>query len=107
VRLRATPEDFRVDEIPLYRPAGEGEHTFVLVEKRERTTEEVARELAQAAGVRPRDVGYAGRKDRVAVATQWFSVPGAARRARARGRGAPAQAPHRAAPRQSLPHRGA
>lgn len=75
MRLRATPEDFRVDEVPLYRPTGEGEHTFVLVEKRERTTEEVARELAQAAGVRPRDVGYAGRKDRVAVATQWFSVP--------------------------------
>ena len=46
--LRATPEDFRVDEIPLYPPAGEGEHTFVLVEKRERTTEEVARELARA-----------------------------------------------------------
>ncbi len=75
MRLRATPEDFRVDEVPLYRPAGEGEHTFVLVEKRGRTTEEVARELARAAGVRPRDVGYAGRKDRVAVATQWFSVP--------------------------------
>jgi tRNA pseudouridine13 synthase len=75
VLLRATPEDFRVDEIPLYPPTGEGEHTFVLVEKRERTTEEVARELARAAGVRPRDVGYAGRKDRVAVATQWFSVP--------------------------------
>jgi len=75
MRLRETPEDFRVDEIPLYRPTGEGEHTFVLVEKRERTTEEVARDLARAAGVRPRDVGYAGRKDRVAVATQWFSVP--------------------------------
>jgi tRNA pseudouridine13 synthase len=75
LRLRATPEDFCVDEIPLYRPTGEGEHTFVLVEKRERTTEEVARVLARAAGVRPRDVGYAGRKDRVAVATQWFSVP--------------------------------
>ena len=33
MRFRATPEDFRVDEIPLYRPAGEGEHTFLLVEK--------------------------------------------------------------------------
>src|SRR6185295_8368294 len=27
------------------------------------------------AGARPQDVGYAGRKDRVAVATQWLSVP--------------------------------
>ena len=33
--------------------------------------------LARAAGVAPGDVGYAGRKDRVAVARQWLSVPGA------------------------------
>jgi tRNA pseudouridine13 synthase len=70
------PEDFRVDEVPLYAPTGEGGHTFVLVEKRLRTTDDVARALARACGVRARDIGYAGRKDRVAVTTQWFSVPG-------------------------------
>jgi tRNA pseudouridine13 synthase len=74
--LRATPEDFRVDEIPLYPLAGHGDHTFVRVSKRLRTTEEVAADLARAAGVPARDVGYAGRKDRRAVATQWLSVPG-------------------------------
>ena len=71
-----TPEDFRVDEIPLYPATGEGTHTFVHVEKRLRTSDEVARDLARAAGVRPAEIGYAGRKDRLAVATQWFSVPG-------------------------------
>ena len=76
VRLRSEPEDFRVDEIPLYAASGEGGHTFVRVEKRLRNTDELARDLARAAGVRPADVGYAGRKDRVAVTTQWFSVPG-------------------------------
>ena len=76
--FRAAPEDFVVEEIPLYPAAGEGEHTFVLVEKRLRNTEEVAKELARAAGGRARDVGYAGRKDRVAIARQWFSVPGLA-----------------------------
>ena len=75
-RIRATPEDFVVDEIPLYAPCGEGEHTYLRVEKRLRTTEEVARELAKKAGVPARDVGYAGRKDRVAVARQWLSVRG-------------------------------
>jgi tRNA pseudouridine13 synthase len=75
-RLRSVPEDFRVEEIPLYHPTGEGDHTFVHVEKRLRTTEDVARALARIAGAGARDVGYAGRKDRVAVATQWFSVPG-------------------------------
>jgi tRNA pseudouridine13 synthase len=78
IRIRSAPEDFVVDEQPLYAPAGTGDHTFVRVEKRLRTTEAVARELARAAGVRAQDVGYAGRKDRGAVATQWFSVPGLA-----------------------------
>lgn len=70
------PEDFVVDEIPLYPASGEGAHTFVRVEKRDVTTEEVARALARAAGVPPRDVGYAGRKDRRAIARQWLSAPG-------------------------------
>lgn len=38
----------------------------------------MARALARAAGVRPRDVGYAGRKDRHATTRQWLSVPGLA-----------------------------
>ena len=75
-RLRARPEDFVVDEVPLFEPSGEGGHTYVRVEKRLKTTEEIARWLARAAAVPPRDVGYAGRKDRFAVTRQWFSVPG-------------------------------
>lgn len=75
VRLRSEPEDFQVEEIPSYEPCGEGEHTFLWVEKRLRNSDDVARELARAAGVPPRDVGYAGRKDRIAVTRQWFSVP--------------------------------
>ncbi len=75
-RIRERVEDFRVEELPLYAPSGEGDHTFVWIEKRERSTEEVARALARLAGVAPREVGYAGRKDRRAVARQWLSVPG-------------------------------
>ncbi len=74
-RIRHTPEEFIVDEIPLYAPSGFGEHTFVRIEKRLRTTEQVARDLARAAGVEPREVGFAGRKDRRALTRQWFSVP--------------------------------
>jgi tRNA pseudouridine13 synthase len=73
--LAAEPEDFRVEELPLYAPQGSGGHTFVQVEKRLLDTEDVARALARAAGVAPREVGYAGRKDRRAVARQWLSVP--------------------------------
>ena len=76
MRVAAQPEDFVVDEIPLYPPRGDGAHTFVRIEKRGLTTEQAARFLARAASVRPRDVGYAGRKDKVALARQWLSVPG-------------------------------
>lgn len=74
-RLRERPEDFFVEEISLYPASGSGEHTFLWIEKCLRTTEEVARELARRAGVKARDVGYAGRKDRRALTRQWFSVP--------------------------------
>ncbi|MCG8590574.1 MAG: tRNA pseudouridine(13) synthase TruD [Proteobacteria bacterium] len=77
-RLRDRPEDFFVEECPLFEPEGRGGHTYVFLEKRLRDTEAVARDLARVAGVRPRDVGYAGRKDRLAVTRQWFSVPGLA-----------------------------
>lgn len=73
--IRTEPEDFRVIEEPMYPPSGDGKHTFLRVEKRGRTTEHVARDLAHAAGVASRDVGYAGRKDRHAVTQQWFSMP--------------------------------
>ena len=71
--LRATPEDFRVDELPAYLPSGAGPHLYVHVEKRGRTTRDVLRTLARALGVPERDAGYAGLKDRHAVTTQWLS----------------------------------
>ena len=74
--IRTEPEDFVVVEEPLYPTSGEGNHTFLYVEKRGRTTEQVARELAREGRVSARDVGYAGRKDRHAVTRQWFSLEG-------------------------------
>lgn len=73
--LRNQPEDFCVEEVAKTHPAGVGEHTWLLIQKRGANTGFVARELAKQLGVRLRDVGFAGRKDRNAVATQWFSVP--------------------------------
>ncbi len=72
--LRENLTDFEVEELPIAAPAGRGEHLWLWVEKRGQNTDWVARELARAAGVRPRDVGYAGRKDRHALTRQYFSV---------------------------------
>ncbi len=74
-RLKVAPEDFRVDELPAYLPAGAGPHLYLHVEKRGRTTRDVIRALARILGVGERDAGYAGLKDRAAVTTQWLSFP--------------------------------
>jgi tRNA pseudouridine13 synthase len=72
--LRATPEDFIVDEDLGFAPDGAGEHVFLRVEKRGANTDFVARELARFAGVGAEAVSYAGLKDRHAVARQTFSL---------------------------------
>lgn len=73
--LRASPEDFRVDEVPAYVPSGAGPHLYLRIEKRGRTTPDALRAIARALGVPERDAGYAGLKDREAVTTQWLSFP--------------------------------
>lgn len=73
-RLRARPEDFRVREIPLVAPDGEGEHWLVAVWKRGLTTPEAGQRLAACFDVPPSAVSHAGLKDRNAVTEQWFSV---------------------------------
>lgn len=72
--LRTQPEDFQVDEVLGFEPGGSGDYLYLLVEKRGANTEHVAERLADHAGVRRRDVGYAGMKDRNAVTRQWFSL---------------------------------
>jgi tRNA pseudouridine13 synthase len=74
-QIKVSPEDFRVDEIPAYLPAGAGSHLYLKVEKQGRTTPEVVRSLARLLSVPERDAGYAGLKDRQAVTTQWLSFP--------------------------------
>lgn len=72
--LRATPEDFKVVEQLGFEPDGEGEHQFLYIRKRGENTDWVARQLANFCQVSPRDVSYAGKKDRHAVTEQWFCV---------------------------------
>jgi tRNA pseudouridine13 synthase len=73
--IRATPEDFEVEEIPAYGPSGQGEHLFLLVEKVGLDTPEAALRIATALGLQLADVSWAGLKDRVARTRQWLCVP--------------------------------
>ena len=72
--IRSCVEDFVVEEVPLYAPSGSGSYVYVLVEKTNLTTRDVVLRLARA-GVRERDIGVAGLKDKQAVTRQWLSVP--------------------------------
>lgn len=73
-KIRTTPEDFQVDELPAFEPSGEGEHLLLTVRKRGANTVHVARQIARWAGLPEMGVSYAGMKDRHAVTTQRFSV---------------------------------
>ena len=71
---KETPEDFRVFEIPAYAPNGKGTHVFFEIEKSGISTHEAVRRVAQALGVAPRSIGYAGLKDSQALTRQVLSV---------------------------------
>jgi tRNA pseudouridine13 synthase len=75
LKFAPSPETFLVEEIAAYEPVGDGEHTFLWVEKRGLTTMDAVKRLARTLGADARDVGYAGLKDRNAVTRQWISVP--------------------------------
>lgn len=77
-RIKTDPEDFVVTESLPFTPDGTGEHIFLQITKRETNTGWLARQLATFLGVRDFDVSFAGRKDKYAVTTQWFScyLPG-------------------------------
>ena len=58
-----------------FAASGTGQHVLLKVRKRNANTQWVARELSKLCGCHPRDVGYAGLKDRRAIAIQFFTVP--------------------------------
>lgn len=72
--VRAAPEDFEVEELPLYEPSGEGEHLYLWIEKRGIATDEAVRRIARRLVAKPSEVGYAGLKDAQALTRQWISV---------------------------------
>lgn len=73
-RIKERPEDFVVDEIPLYQPSGKGEHLYVSVRKQGLSHHEAMRALSSHFGVPERRIGFAGMKDKDAVTSQLFSI---------------------------------
>jgi tRNA pseudouridine13 synthase len=76
--LRQSWKDFVVEEQLGFELTGAGEHVYLEIRKCGANTGWVSDRLAEFLELRYFDVGYAGKKDRHAVTTQWFScwLPG-------------------------------
>ena len=75
-QIRSVPEDFQVEERPLYLPCGEGEHLYMAITKRGLSTPDLICRLSSTLGVKAQAIGVAGLKDARAVTTQMVSLQG-------------------------------
>ncbi len=73
-KLRSIPEDFYVEEIPLTMPSGKGQNIWFLIEKKNRSTLDVALDIAKQLQISRKRIGFAGMKDTNAVTRQWMCV---------------------------------
>ena len=74
-RLRAAPEDFLVEELPLPDRGGEGgPYLICLLTKRNWELQHAVKEIAKRLGISHRRIGWAGTKDRNAITRQWISL---------------------------------
>lgn len=74
-RIRVEPADFIVREWLGFAADGEGDHWLLQVRKTSANTHWVVKQLSRMSKIHPRDIGFAGLKDRNAVAEQSFTLP--------------------------------
>jgi len=72
--FKQTPRDFVVEELPLYEFSGEGEHLIMFIRKKSLSTLELVSIIAKYLGIKNRDIGYAGLKDKHAMTKQYISL---------------------------------
>ncbi len=72
--FKQSPRDFVVEELPLYEFSGEGEHLILLVRKKNLSTNEMIGQFARYLGIKNKEIGYAGLKDKHAMTKQYISV---------------------------------
>jgi len=72
--FKQTARDFVVEEIPLYEFSGEGEHLILFIRKKNLSTLELVSMIARYLGIKNKEIGYAGLKDKHAMTKQYISV---------------------------------
>jgi tRNA pseudouridine13 synthase len=74
MKLKQAPEDFIVREISTIEPGKEGEYTYFLMKKINRTTLDALQQVSLATKTPAKWFGCAGNKDKIAVTEQVCSV---------------------------------
>jgi len=72
--IKQTPEDFFVKEISNVKVDETGDYSYFVLKKKNYTTLRAAQQIARILGVRLKDLGFAGSKDKNAVTEQLVSV---------------------------------
>lgn len=72
--FKSTCSDFLVDEKPLYPFSGTGQHQIIRIKRENLNTMDVIKQLMNCFNVPETNIGHAGKKDKVSVSTQYFSL---------------------------------
>ncbi|EGK8007522.1 tRNA pseudouridine(13) synthase TruD, partial [Campylobacter lari] len=75
VHFSKNSNDFVVREKPLYEFSGKGEHLILHIQKKDLSTSEALRILSEQSGVKIKDFGYSGLKDKQGLTFQYISMP--------------------------------
>jgi len=70
-----TIDRFFVEEIPLYKPTNGGNFLILKIKKQDMSSWKLVTVIAKATGLKERDIGYAGLKDKSATTIQYISIP--------------------------------
>lgn len=73
--FKQNSRDFVVEEIPLYPFSGDGVHIILKIRKKNLTTFELVKILSSHLGIKEKEIGYAGLKDKNALTIQYVSLP--------------------------------
>jgi tRNA pseudouridine13 synthase len=74
-RIKERPEDFRVEEIPLYQFSDGGDFAFLFLEKTNLSNLHLVNLMRKHLDLKDHEVGVAGWKDKRAITRQWISLP--------------------------------
>ena len=73
-KIKQKPEDFIVEELSDIEIKDKGRYSYFLLTKEDYTTVRAVQHISDALKIRPKDIGFAGTKDRHAVTKQVISI---------------------------------